>query len=270
MNQSFDADDALRSQGYVILRDVIPSGLLRDLGNAVSRLQEEDRARFGAEWLHRIGQEGFVVNVADRGPEFEQLLVLRPAFDVIDRILGPSSCLYLFQGVVVPPGGGFGAYPWKWHCDLYHVITDVRVPDFIVGLNLLLFLDDVDERNGGTWIIPGSQGLPSEEMPCAAPEFLQQSALQVRAPAGSAVLFNPLLWHCAGANGTDRPRRAVKMLMVRDWVLPQMDYVRSVRPEVLARLDSEALRVLGHRRPVARTFGEFARNAQASARAEEA
>jgi ectoine hydroxylase-related dioxygenase (phytanoyl-CoA dioxygenase family) len=248
---------AVRAQGYVVVSDALSPNFVAALRDDVDRLRREDTERFGKEYLYRIGQEGFIVNVGDRGRSFERLLLERPMDRVVESILGPGAFLYLFQGVVVPPGGGLGAYPWKWHCDLYHVLQDVNDLSFVPGVNCLFYLDDVDARNGGTWIIPATQGLRDGEVPWHDAEFLQSAAFQVEAPAGSVALFNPLLWHCAGANHTDRPRRAVKMLMIRDWMLPQMDYSRSVRDEVLNRLDDEALRMLGHRSRIPRTFAEL-------------
>ena len=249
---------AIQAQGYVVLPQVLAPDLVAALADAVTGLQEEDTRRFGKEHLYRIGQEGFVINVGNRGEPFERLLLERPVQHVVDRILGPGACLYLFQGVIVPPGGGLGAYPWKWHCDLYHVMVEVKDPAFIPGINCLFFVDDVDSANGGTWILPGSPGMRDGEVPYQDREYLARAAFQVEAPAGSVVMFNPLLWHCAGANHTGRPRRAVKMLMVRDWLMPQMDYARSLAPQVVARLDDVALRMLGHQSRVARSFTELA------------
>jgi ectoine hydroxylase-related dioxygenase (phytanoyl-CoA dioxygenase family) len=181
----------------------------------------------------------------------------RPLMSIVNTLLGPGAFLYLFQGITVPPGGGVGAYPWKWHCDLYHVVLEVKDRTFLPGLNCLFYLDDVDCHNGGTWIIPGSQGLSDSEIPCSDPTFMHQAAFQVEASAGSVVIFNPLLWHCAGANTTTRPRRAIKMLMVREWMLPQMDYARSIRAEVLNRLDDQARLILGHHSRVPCSFREM-------------
>ena len=249
--------ESILSQGYAIVPNVLSPSHVESLSQALNSAQIEDNRQYGEEYLYKIGQEGFVINVGDRGEPFERLLLERPVMKIIDAILGNDAFLYLFQGVIVPPGGGIGAYPWKWHCDLYHIALDVQDKGFIPGLNCLFYIDNVDAKNGGTWIIPGSQGLLDEEVPREEPEFLAQSAIQLQASAGSVVIFNPLLWHCAGANTTDKPRRAVKMLMVRGWMLPQMDYSRSLKSEVLERLDDEALRILGHQSQIRRSFKDI-------------
>lgn len=247
----------IRSQGYAVVPDIVCRADAEELRSRVLELQADDERKYGRDYLYRIGQEGFVINVGDRGGPFERLLNSRPFAPVVEMLLGPDAHLYLYQGVIVPPGGGMGAYPWKWHCDLYHVSTAVNDRDFIPGINVLLYVDDVNAENGATWLVPGSQGLLAQDLEFGDTAFREQAELQLSAPAGSAVMFNPLLWHCAGSNRTSQHRCAVKMLMVRSWMLPQMDYARSISPQVLDRLDGGARNLLGHGRRIARSFEEL-------------
>jgi len=249
--------EAIRTQGYAVIPKVLSPGFVADLAAASDQLQAADAERFGREFLHRIGQTGFIINVGDRDPAFTRLLSERPAQPVVDALLGPDAFLYLFQGVIVPPGGGMGAFPWKWHCDLFHVTQDVRDRNFVPGLNCLFYLDDVNAENGATWVLPATHGLPDSDVPVADADYTSQAAVQVTAEAGSVITFNPLLWHCAGHNRTDRPRRAVKMLFVRGWMMPQMDYPRSIRPEILQRLDEQGRRIVGCDTRVPRSFEEL-------------
>lgn len=258
---TLDVDSAvadIATQGYVIVPDVLDSGLVADLITACERLRAEDAEQFGAEYLHRIGQEGFVVNVGDRDPAFFRLLAERPVQAVVDAVLGTEAFLYLFQGVLVPQGGGMGAYPWKWHCDLFHVTQDVSAPSFVPGLNCLFYIDDVNSENGATWVIPATHGLSNDDVPITDSGYIAETAVQVEATAGSVIIFNPLLWHCAGHNRTPVPRRAVKMLYVRSWMMPQMDYARSIRAQLLNRLDDEGRRIVGCTSRVPRSFEDLA------------
>jgi ectoine hydroxylase-related dioxygenase (phytanoyl-CoA dioxygenase family) len=247
----------LEARGYLVVPDVLDAAFAADLAQAVDRLGGEDRDRYGRDYLYRLGQEGFVINVGDRDPAFARLLMSRPTQPLVDAVLGPDAFLYLYQGVVVPSGGGAGAYPWKWHCDLFHVTQEVGDPSFVPGLNCLYYLDDVDADNGATWVIPATQGLGVDQVPVADPEYLARAPRQVTARAGSVIVFNPLLWHCAGHNRTDRPRRAVKMLYVHSWMLPQLDYARATRQQVLASLDDDGRRILGCSSVVSRSFEEM-------------
>lgn len=249
-----DTSDLVRSQGYAVVENFVSPELCERLRNAVLRLNGEDNDTYGKQFLYEIGQEGFVINIGDRDPAFQDLLNAFPAHDVVEDILDGEAALYLFQGVIVPPGGGIGAYPWKWHCDLFHVTKMLGGEEFIPGVNVLLFVDDVDDQNGGTWLAPGSQGLDENQIAIGDAAFQKEGAFQLATPKGSAALFNPLMWHCAGANHTDRPRCAVKMLCVRDWMLPQMDYAQSIGEEVLERYNDRAKKLLGHGSTIQRNF----------------
>lgn len=250
--------DEIRCKGFAIVPDIVSSDEAAALRSRVLALQAEDGERYGAAYLYRIGQEGFVVNLGNRGPEFERLLNRRPLAPVVDALLGEDAILYLFQGVIVPPGGGAGAYPWKWHCDLMHVLRSVPDPDFIPGLNMLLFVEDVGPDNGATWLIPGSNGMDDDGVPFRSATFRGLAEFQITARAGSALLLNPLLWHCAGTNATMAPRCAVKMLAVHSWMVPQMDYARALDAPVVERLNEGARRLLGHESMIARSFTEAA------------
>jgi len=249
-----DTSDLIRSQGYALIENFVPPGMSDRLRDAVLRLNAEDNDNYGKQFLYDIGQEGFVINIGDRDPVFQELLNAFPAANVVEDILDGEAALYLFQGVIVPPGGGIGAYPWKWHCDLFHVTNMLGGEEFIPGVNVLLFVDDVDERNGGTWLAPGSQGMDETQVAIGDAAYQKEGEFQLATPKGSAALFNPLMWHCAGANHTDRPRCAVKMLCVRDWMLPQMDYAQSIGDDMLRGYNDRAKKLLGYDSTIRRSF----------------
>jgi ectoine hydroxylase-related dioxygenase (phytanoyl-CoA dioxygenase family) len=248
--------DFIRNQGYAVFEDAVTPQFADELRETVLRLQAEDRDTYGRDYLYKIGQEGFVTNIGDRAECFQRLLEASPFAATVDELLGPNAVLYLFQGVIVPPKGGIGAYPWKWHADLYHVTQSVNDASFIPGINFLLYLEDVDASNGATWLLPGTQGLPEESLALSDPRYRASVEMQLKVKKGSAVMFNPLLWHCAGANNTLAPRCAIKMLMVRPWILPQMDYARSHRKSVVDQLSARARVSLGMESLVARDFKE--------------
>ena len=94
----------IRSQGYAVVPDLVPRALAKDLRDRVLELQAEDERTYGKEYLYAIGQEGFVVNVGNRGEAFEHLLNSRPFDDLLEQLLGPDAHLYLYQGVIGAAG----------------------------------------------------------------------------------------------------------------------------------------------------------------------
>jgi ectoine hydroxylase-related dioxygenase (phytanoyl-CoA dioxygenase family) len=246
--------ELVRAQGYVVVSGVLSADRVTELRDRIIEARAADEARFGRQYLYDIGQEGFIQDPLARDCVFGDLLDDFPLAPVIRHILGPDAALYLYQGVIVPPGGGIGAYPWKWHCDLYHLVDLFQGTGFIPGLNCLIYLDDVGPENGATWLMPGSQGMSEGELPFTDAAFRTALEFQITASAGSALLFNPLLWHCAGANHTQSDRCALKLLSVRGWMLPQLDYARSASQGTLARLSPEGRAFLGSETVVRRSF----------------
>ncbi len=79
-------------------------------------------------------------------------------------------------------------------------------------------LQDADERNGGLWVVPGSQewGLQDYHMTDTGQcrkvidreAWANEHAVPLEVSAGSVVLFSAMLWHHSRGNQTDRVRRA--------------------------------------------------------------
>jgi ectoine hydroxylase-related dioxygenase (phytanoyl-CoA dioxygenase family) len=60
-----------------------------------------------------------------------------------------------------------------------------------------------------------------------------ESTIQAVAPANSAVMIDSRVWHGAGANRTDEPRRSIIIDFHNSWARAQTNGPLSVRPEIL-------------------------------------
>ena len=89
-------------------------------------------------------------------------------------------------------------------------------------LNTLVMLDDFTKENGATWLMDGGhwyKGKPSD------PEF-NKYAFQITGKAGSVAVWNSNLWHRAGENKTDKPRRSVTPELSRPFFKQGYDYTQ--------------------------------------------
>ena len=235
---------ALRTYGSAVIRGALDEPVTSALRAAVDRLLAEDDRRWGPSRLNAAGQRGALRNLPDRGTEFERLLDLPVLHRLATDLLGPGYRLHSYDALVLVPGEG--RFPWDFHTDL-HGLAGVAFPAALSpGLNCLVGVDATTAQNGATWLVPGSHHSTIRD---ADAQLLAGLAEQPELAAGDLLLFDARIWHCAGHNGSDRRRRLIKIEMVQPWLRPQMDYARSMRPEVLARLGPDARAAVGQPLP---------------------
>lgn len=233
---------ALRTQGYLLLPKVFDAGLVASVRDELDRARLAEERRFGADALAEIGQEGYVSDVPGMGPATRALLDHDIIHGALDVALGGRAKLSIAQGISLDPGKGRGRWPRRWHADLYQLRAAVPDPGFCFGLNCLVVLDEMTEINGATCVVPGSHAHIRPRSQDGAE--LEDIAVSATAPAGSLLLLDGGIWHAAGHNSTDRPRRILKLLFVLDWIRPQLDYSKIVQPDVVTDLSPRVAALL--------------------------
>lgn len=140
------------------------------------------------------------------------------------------------QALIKPPFGNATG----WHLD--NPFWSFSSRD---AISLWVALDDATLGNGCLWYLPGTQklggfeatdiGVNQRDLFKIYPEWLDIESVATPCKAGSAVLHNGLVAHGAGANMTNRPRRAMTCAYMPDGstfngkrnVLPE-DYHKSL------------------------------------------
>ena len=222
-------------------------GLLRYL-----RETSSDHSLSAGKLIHRIldqvGSTGAVQAVlrlfsaADSSllPLLDEFLDLlkHPVVDYFMRpTLGDHYIVSNYLSVIAGPGNE----PQQLHYDQTGVQPGVTA--FPVGMNILWFLDDVTEANGGTRVFPGSHEVH------VGPDdiFVSDGTVAAEGPAGSAMVFDTRLWHGTGANRTDKRRHVIITLFYRAWMRPQINPWTSIHPRVSAKFDETLKTLFGYR-----------------------
>jgi ectoine hydroxylase-related dioxygenase (phytanoyl-CoA dioxygenase family) len=91
-------------------------------------------------------------------------------------------------------------------------------------MNTLVFLDDFTHENGATWLMNRGHWLADKPTEFA----FQDRAFQITGKAGSIAVWNSNLWHKAGENKTDKPRRSVTPELSLCHYKPGFDYCRAL------------------------------------------
>ena len=117
--------------------------------------------------------------------------------------------------------------------------------DFPVMANTMVLVTDNSPENGGTRLIPGSHKWPKIDYKLANSSKYQEMAKSIRAPKGSAIVWEGRVWHGNGLNRSGEVRSNISIAYLQSWIRPQENSQYSVRQEVLDKLTDKQKEVLG-------------------------
>jgi ectoine hydroxylase-related dioxygenase (phytanoyl-CoA dioxygenase family) len=211
--------EALRSDGCVIVEDVIDEALREQIREGLHLGLADVQTTVGAEALARAGELGVVRAPMLAHPAFFRLLEIPAILDIVDAFLSPSAILHLQNGFVLPAAQpeDDAKFQRLFHRDFSRVLNG-----YVCSVNALLAIDDFTAANGATRVVPGSH--QRAEPPDAA--WLEQHAMAAECAAGSMIVFDSTLWHAAGRNTTPDVRCAVNHQFTHSFFKQQLDYVR--------------------------------------------
>ena len=165
------------------------------------------------------------------GPLLEQLN---------DELLGPGHYAYSFAANIARPG----SYPQNLHQDS-GAIHPLQTPHAPVLVNTVYIMQDVNEVNGGTLVIPASHRLVSSVAPGAEVGPLPL-AINVEARGGTVMLMDGRLLHGTGVNHTNEWRYIMTNSNVKPWLRQQENWQLSVDPDVLRNASPKLLKRMGY------------------------
>lgn len=240
----------LRINGCTVIPSGLPAEFVRQLGPALDRAYAQQVEEIGGESaLHAMHDADIARCMLAYAPEFLAAATAPPLMKLAARILGGEFVLLMQNGICNRPERD--NYQAKWHRDLnYQHWTSSKA----LAINALLCIDDFTCDNGATFVLPGTHHVA--EFPGAA--FAHRFGRQVQAPAGSFLILDAMLFHRAGANCTNRVRRAVNHVIGRPFMAQQIDLPSAlVRAGVEPPDDPAVKKYLGYRWSPARDVTDW-------------
>jgi ectoine hydroxylase len=199
-----------------------------------------------------------------RQPEYAALIRSPRVLRTAQQLLGADLYVYQFKINAKPAFGGGG---WAWHQDYvaWKVMDNIPAPDLI---NVVVFLDEVNQFNGPITFVPGShrdgllrsdqsqhqrseQHIDPDDIALSPTEMgslvQRHGMVGPTGRAGSAVFFHPEIVHGSAANVSPFPRRVAILTynqvsnVPRPFGAPRPDYLvcRDTRP--LSALETDTL-----------------------------
>jgi ectoine hydroxylase-related dioxygenase (phytanoyl-CoA dioxygenase family) len=226
---------SLQEHGYAIVDNLAPASLM-------DRIEDEMGPHIKAT---PYGQDTFVGTKTRRTgsmiarSEAARELVMNPlAIATAGKFLGHASTfqLHLTQIISVHPGSP--AQPL--HQDQLAWDFFPFPDDYHIQCNLLWAMSDYTEEMGATRVVPGSQYTGRDQT------YTQADSLPAVMPRGSALFYTGKVYHGAGANLSDRIRRAINITYAVGWVRQEENQYLSTPLELARTLPDDLLKVMGY------------------------
>jgi ectoine hydroxylase-related dioxygenase (phytanoyl-CoA dioxygenase family) len=220
--------DAARfaEDGYIVLPEVLDADEARALYAAFDALPGAGRRPSGiAKWNERV-------LLRDR--RFFDAITRPRLLEAITATLGDDLQLLALDALETPAGSGRAR---AWHPDF------AFWSDALLTVNCAIYLQDMTPEAGPLHVIPGSHRWrrePSAEEETSALD----GEVAVEVEAGTAVVFNAMLWHSGGRNETARPRRAVFPYFGHYWIKRMDDFYRDPLPDYVLHHEDPVVRQL--------------------------
>jgi len=226
---------ALQENGYAIVDELVSNELM-------DRIQSEMGPHIEAT---PYGQDNFVGKITRRTgsmiarSEAARELVMNPlAIATAGKFLGHASTfqLHLTQIISVYPGSP--AQPL--HQDQLAWDFFPFPDDYHIQCNLLWAMSDYTEEMGATRIVPNSQYGGRDK------EYTQSDSLPAVMKRGSALFYSGKVFHGAGANVSDKVRKAINITYAVGWVRQEENQYLSTPIEIARTLPDDILKVMGY------------------------
>lgn len=244
----------LHGWGYCLIEDGVSAAQTERLRERIADQAAAERA-LGIAHLSPAQQH--VWALVNKGADFVRCMTHDPAAvqagPLIERLLDEAlgrgwNHLSFISNISFP-----GCHPQGLHQDqsLLDPYTFEGAPALV---NTIYLLQDVDEVNGGTLVVPGSHRQYRGEDGATFGEI--PPPINLEAPSGTIMLMDGRVLHGGAVNRSDELRYIITNSVVRPWIRQQENFLLTVSPDVLTAADPKFLWRAGFQSTVTRNMVE--------------
>ena len=223
--------------GYCLIEDGISAEQCQRLH---SRVENQAQAERKLGIAHVSPAQQHLWALVNKGEVFVECMTHEPSAvqagplieHLLDSFVGKGwEHLSFISNISFP-----GCHPQGMHQDQSLIAPyTTQVP---VLVNTVYILQDVDQTNGGTLIIPGSHKGNGEHGKQFGP---LPKPINLEAPAGTIMLMDGRLLHGGAVNRSNELRYILTNSVVRPFIRQQECYLLTIRPEVLTSASDKFL-----------------------------
>lgn len=240
----------LETTGFAVVPGVFSSSELEELRHGLYTAQKNIVKEIGEDRLKAAKEVGVLRIICKYSDTFLSVLQKEKILEIVDTILGPTSVLHLQNGFILPPTEEQDVFQFHFHRDFPRLLGG-----YLCSLNIMVAVDEFTKVNGATIVVPGTQ----QKENSFDVEKLRKDSIPVECPAGSIVVFDSTLIHCAGVNRTNEDRLAINHQFTRSYFKQQIDYVRALGDNKIKSLPERTKQLLGWYTRVPTSLNEYYR-----------
>src|SRR5690625_5171166 len=220
--------EELRTDGYVILRDVVAHPVLEETRGALCSLLDRQAWGQGEFFGNRTRR---VHNVLAKTRAVDALVAHPAVLELLRGTLGQPQ-VSIVDAIEIHPG----ETAQFLHQD--DVVFPIVRPHPPVIMNTMWALTEFTAENGATRLVPRSQDATELDD--------DPSIVTAEMEPGSVLVWNGGLFHGGGANCAHRPRLGLNVNYNCAWLRQQENQYLAIPTEVAATFSDEFLRLLGY------------------------
>jgi ectoine hydroxylase-related dioxygenase (phytanoyl-CoA dioxygenase family) len=201
--------------GFTVVNEVLEVATLDETRQRIDAVYDVQTAEIGGpEKLKQINDESVARCMLAYDDYFLQIATNAKVLAILQKLLGDYFTLCQQNAIINLPNQK--NYQTSWHRDL---IYQHFVPSRPVAVSALFCIDDFSEITGGTHVLRASHKL--EKFP--SQEFVQKHEHAMVASAGSAIVFDSMLFHRGGFNSSSQTRRGLNHLYAMPFIKQQVN-----------------------------------------------
>lgn len=197
--------EELKIQGFSLLKKVANASLLNEARKRLDAINIQQTEEFGADRLSLIEEKDMVRCPLAYDDFFVELASHSNILKIAASFIGGMHILHLQNGIINKPGEAH--HQSSWHRDLPYQDFVISKP---LAMGALWCIDPFLPETGATWVLPFSH----REAILPSLTYTEQHKVQIQADAGDVLLFDSMLFHCAGYNQSQTIRRAINHVYV--------------------------------------------------------
>lgn len=238
-------DEIIKKYGWIIYENALDLQFVEEIN---ASLQPAYEFRRKIQLNNGIGEsmDGTLHHLVEKDLFSLKFLEQKYADMQIRRLLGGQYILNSLGAVINLKNN---------HAYVQNIHRDIRTftGSFKLMVQMMVILDDFTLENGATYFLSGSHQY--DEKPGTG--YFYDHADRALAKKGGIILFDANLWHAAGINYTDEPRRALTMAFTKPFMKQQMDYPRFLGYAFGEGLSEDLRQVIGYNARVPADFEEY-------------